>query len=325
MTEHLRDSWDAKEQRFLGKYDLQETLLGEGTYGKVYKARAKQSGKAAAIKKMKLDSDEEGVPSTAIREVALLRELDHPNVVQLLDVYCSMTKMYLVFEFLENDLKKFMKLLPPVSNDPLEKGLPCNIVQDFTWQMLKGIHYCHISNVVHRDLKPQNLLVDSHRCLKIADFGLARLFTVPAHQYTHEVITVWYRPPEILLGSSIYSIPVDMWSVGCIIAEMVSAAPLFGGDSEIDTIFKIFQKLGTPTVEIWPQLTELPDWKEKFPKFKPKDFKKDVRNLYYKLGDPGLDLFMKLLTYNPIARISARDALAHEYVKDLFTSGATLM
>lgn len=323
MSEYLTSSFDEKERKFMAKYELLETLLGEGTYGKVYKAVQRSSRRAVAMKKMKLDSEEEGIPCTAIREIALLRELRHDNVVELLDVFCSPNKMFLVFEYLENDLKQYMKATAPVTSDPAEKGLPSGIVRDFTWQLLRGMEYCHSASVIHRDLKPQNLLVDAQLRLKIADFGLARIYSVPSHEYTHEVITVWYRAPEILLGSAAYSIPVDLWSVGCIAGEMASQAPLFGGDSEIDTIFKIFQKLGTPTVDVWPQLNDLPDWKPLFPKFPPKDWK-TMRNFYYKLSDAGLDLLLKFLAYNPAARISARDALRHDYLKDLFTSAATV-
>jgi serine/threonine protein kinase len=148
--------------------------------------------------------------------------------------------------------------------------------------------------------------------LKIADFGLARAFSLPIPQYTHEVITVWYRPLEILLGSKLYSLPVDMWGVGCIVAEMATGSPLFAGDSEIDTAFKIFQKLGTPTEAMWPGLSELPDFKSTFPKWKPKGWE-NIRNTRAHLGHTGVDLLEQVMRYNPNARISARSALQHAY------------
>merc|ERR1740129_2446168 len=208
------------------------------------------------MKKMKLDSEEEGVPSTAIREIALLKELTHENVVKLLDVLCSTNKLTLVFEFLENDLKKYMK------------SLSCRLVpatiRSLSFQLCRGIEFCHANRILHRDLKPQNLLIDNRLHLKIADFGLARAFTVPVPKYTHEVVTVWYRPPEILLGATVYSVPIDLWSIGCVKAEMATGAPLFAGDSEIDTIFKVFQKLGTPNETVWPGVSDLPDFKPTF-------------------------------------------------------------
>jgi len=148
--------------------------------------------------------------------------------------------------------------------------------------------------------------------LKIADFGLARAFSLPVPQYTHEVVTVWYRPLEILLGSKLYSVPVDLWGVGCILAEMATGSPLFAGDSEIDTAFKIFQKLGTPTEAVWPGVSELPDFKPTFPKWQHKGWA-NIRNTQAQVGSSGIDLLDKLMRYNPRTRISAREALQHPY------------
>merc|ERR1719471_2819919 len=259
------------------------------------------------MKKMKLDSEEEGVPSTAIREIALLKELSHENVVKLLDVFCSTSKLVLVFEFVENDLKKYMK--------SLGRQMPPASIKHLAFQLCRGIEFCHANRILHRDLKPQNLLIDSNLRLKIADFGLARAYTVPIPKYTHEVVTVWYRPLEILLGSSLYSVPVDMWGVGCIVAEMATGNPLFGGDSEIDTIFKIFQKLGTPTTEQWPGVSDLPDFKPTFPKWKAKGWE-NIRNTRAQVGTTGIDLLEKLMVYEPKERLSARRALAHPYFVD---------
>merc|ERR1719191_2016849 len=186
-------------------------------------------------------------------------------------------------------------------------------VKDFARQMCKGVEFCHANRIMHRDLKPQNLLIDNTTMkLKIADFGLARAFSLPVPQYTHEVVTVWYRPLEILLGSKLYSVPVDLWGVGCILAEMATGAPLFAGDSEIDTAFKIFMKLGTPTEALWPGVSELPDFKATFPKWAPKGWA-NIRNTRAQVGSSGIDLLDKLMRYNPRTRISAREALAHPY------------
>ena len=135
-------------------------------------------------------------------------------------------------------------------------------VQSYLKQLLLGIAYCHSHRVLHRDLKPQNLLIDrNNNALKLADFGLARAFGIPIRTYTHEVVTLWYRAPEILLGSKHYSTPVDVWSIGCIFSEMSNQRPLFPGDSEIDQLYKIFQMLGTPDEENWPEVSHLPDYK----------------------------------------------------------------
>ena len=151
-------------------------------------------------------------------------------------------KLFLVFEYLDLDLKRFMDHHCPAT------GLPLDLVKSYTRQMMTGLAYCHSHRIIHRDLKPQNLLIDSLGHLKLADFGLARAFGVPARSYTHEVITLWYRAPEILLGAPTYAIPVDIWSAGCIFAELVMRKALFPGDSEIDELFRIFRVLGTPSV-----------------------------------------------------------------------------
>merc|ERR1712066_378298 len=131
----------------------------------------------------------------------------------------------------------------------------------FLYQLLRGVAYCHQHRVLHRDLKPQNLLINREGALKLADFGLARAFGTPVRSYTHEVVTLWYRAPDVLMGSRKYSTPVDIWSVGCIFAEMVNGRPIFPGSTDADQLQRIFKILGTPSERTWPAITELPDWK----------------------------------------------------------------
>ncbi|GFR96873.1 cyclin-dependent kinase 2 [Elysia marginata] len=277
--------------------------IGEGTYGVVYKAKEKVSGKHVALKKIRLDAESEGVPSTAIREIALLKELEHQNVVRLLDVIHCESKLYLVFEYLTKDLKKYMDSFPP------SEHLNPALIKSYMYQLLSGIAYCHSHRILHRDLKPQNLLIDLEGNIKLADFGLARAFGVPVRTYTHEVVTLWYRAPEILLGSRYYSTPVDVWSLGCILVEMVRRSALFPGDSEIDQLFRIFRTLGTPDEANWPGVTSLPDYKSSFPRWPVKE----VRNLVPNLSTEGQDLLQKMLTYEPSRRISAKVSLIHPY------------
>jgi serine/threonine protein kinase len=281
--------------------------VGEGTYGEVFKGRCVKTGRIVAMKRIKLDHEEEGIPSTAIREISLLKECHHRNIVDLLDTHCesgatpSEKKLWLVFEFLESDLKRYVKS---------RGALDANTVKSFSYQLLDGMEWCHAHRIIHRDLKPQNLLIDDRtRTLKIADFGLARAFALPIPKYTHEVVTVWYRAPEILLGSVEYSVNIDCWSIGCILAEMATLQPLFPGDSEIDTLFRIFRKLGTPTEGV---LTGLPDMKMSFPKWQPRGWDRIPRVVEI-FGKDGVDLIQSLLQYDPKDRISCRRGLRHPY------------
>jgi len=289
--------------------------IGEGTYGIVYKAKDKVTDQYVALKKIRLETESEGVPSTAIREISLLKELEHPGIVQLLDVVHADQKLYLVFEFLDKDLKKFMddyaasRRLEGLTDPNL--GLPEPLVQSYLRQLLEGIAYCHKHRVLHRDLKPQNLLIDSTGLIKLADFGLARAFGLPVRSYTHEVVTLWYRAPEILLGSKFYSCSVDTWSLGCIAAEMLTRRPLFPGDSEIDQLFRIFRSLGTPTESSWPGVSSLQDYKPVFPRWEPQTI---TQVLPLPLSSGGHELLSKLLEYNPDRRISAKQALEHTYL-----------
>ncbi|KAL4787687.1 putative cell division control protein 2 kinase [Aspergillus varians] len=296
--------------------------IGEGTYGVVYKARElTHPNRIVALKKIRLEAEDEGVPSTAIREISLLKEMNDPNIVQLFNiVHADGHKLYLVFEYLDLDLKKYMEALP-VSEGGRGRALPDGsslsrnlglgdaMVKKFMAQLIEGIRYCHSHRILHRDLKPQNLLIDRDGNLKLADFGLARAFGVPLRTYTHEVVTLWYRSPEILLGGRQYSTGVDMWSCGAIFAEMFTRKPLFPGDSEIDEIFKIFRLLGTPDETLWPGVTSFPDFKATFPRWK----REESHNLVPGLEENGLDLLEALLEYDPARRISAKQACMHPY------------
>ncbi|GAA5874207.1 hypothetical protein JCM3774_006764 [Rhodotorula dairenensis] len=284
----------------LEKYERLEKI-GEGTYGVVYRSRNKENGQIVALKKIRLEAEDEGVPSTAIREISLLKEMNDDNVVRLLDITHNDTKLYLVMEFLDSDLKRYMDKVGDGD------GMGPDIVK--TYQLIKGVYYLHSHRILHRDLKPQNLLINKEGNLKLADFGLARAFGIPLRTYTHEIVTLWYRAPEVLLGSRHYSTGVDMWSVGCIFAEMIMRQPLFPGDSEIDEIFRIFRLLGTPNDDTWPGVTGLPDYKTTFPNWHAKN-----------LGDhiPGsnsksIELIAGMLAYDPSRRMSAKAALKSDY------------
>jgi len=279
--------------------------LGEGTYGVVFKAIDKRTQEIVALKRIRLDQEEEGIPPTSIREISILKELKHPSVVELKEVINSQGKLTLVFEYLNTDLKKYL--------DSTNNMLSPNLVKSYAYQIIAGLCYCHCHRIIHRDMKPQNLLLNKTGQIKLCDFGLARAFTIPLRNYTHEVVTLWYRAPEILLGSKFYSLPVDIWSTGAIIAEMVSKKPLFPGDSEIDELYRIFRVLGTPTEETWKGVSDLPTYSTSFPNFRKKKLSEIIGST-----DPLLiDLIEKMLVYDPAGRISAKDALDHPYFDDL--------
>ncbi len=212
----------------------------------------------------------------------------------------------MVFEYLDQDLKKYL--------DVCDGGLEPVITKSFLYQLLTGVAYCHHHRVLHRDLKPQNLLINREGELKLADFGLARAFGIPVRSYTHEVVTLWYRAPDVLLGSRKYSTPVDIWSIGCIFAEMVNGVPLFTGNSEETQLDTIFRHLGTPDETTFPEIKELPDWKPTYPAYASPP---TLHSLVPTLEEAGVHLLSSMLTYNPAKRITAQDARHHPYFADL--------
>ncbi|KAK2562048.1 Cyclin-dependent kinase 5 [Acropora cervicornis] len=292
------------------KYEKLEKI-GEGTYGTVFKAKHKETHEIVALKRVRLDEDEEGIPSSALREICILKELKHKNIVRYLinegiednkfgngllaklyfsvreargiprppdfdnrpvhrvhltfllhllrlhDVMHSERRLTLVFEYCDQDLKKYF--------DSCQGEVDTAVVKSFMFQLLRGLAFCHSCNVLHRDLKPQNLLIN-------------------------KVVTLWYRPPDVLMGAKLYSTSIDMWSAGCIFAEIANGGrPLFPGGDVDDQLRRIFKVLGPPNEETWPNASKLPDYK-------------------------------KLLVLNPAQRISAEDAMPHHFFSDLSPS-----
>ncbi|KAK4059563.1 hypothetical protein Trihar35433_10839 [Trichoderma harzianum] len=280
--------------------------LGEGTYATVFKGRNRQTGELVALKEIHLDS-EEGTPSTAIREISLMKELKHENIVGLHDVIHTENKLMLVFEYMDGDLKRYM-------DTHGERGaLKPTTIKSFMYQLLKGIDFCHQNRVLHRDLKPQNLLINSKGCLKLGDFGLARAFGIPVNTFSNEVVTLWYRAPDVLLGSRTYNTSIDIWSAGCIMAEMYTGRPLFPGTTNEDQIVRIFRIMGTPTERTWPGITQLPEYKPTFQMYATQD----LRNILHAIDPSGIDLIQRMLQLRPELRISAHDALQHPWFNDL--------
>ncbi|XP_008412075.1 cyclin-dependent kinase 17-like isoform X2 [Poecilia reticulata] len=279
--------------------------LGEGTYATVFKGRSKLTDNLVALKEIRLEH-EEGAPCTAIREVSLLKDLKHANIVTLHDIIHTDKCLTLVFEYLEKDLKQYM--------DDCGSIMSIHNVKIFLFQLLRGLAYCHRRKVLHRDLKPQNLLINEKGELKLADFGLARAKSVPTKTYSNEVVTLWYRPPDVLLGSTEYSTPIDMWGVGCIFYEMITGRPLFPGSTVEDELHLIFRILGTPTEATWPGITTSEQFKTyNFPRY----HAEPIVNHAPRIDSDGLDLLLKLLQFEAKNRVSAEEALRHPYFRTL--------
>lgn len=251
---------------------------------------------------MKVDLND-GTPSTSIREISVMKELQHPNILALVDVLHSANTLTLAFEYMDTDLGTYFK------THGYERRLDPLIIKSFMYQLLSGIAYCHAKQILHRDLKPENLLVNLNGQLKIADFGLARPFTVPVGGFSSEVVTLFYRAPEVLLRSSMYDTGIDMWSVGCIMAEMFLGHALFRGNDPEDQLAKIFRVMGTPTGFLWPGLEKLPGYKPNFPKFNAQD----LRVVIPGVDDVSLSLLNATLQLCPSVRLPAQKALGHSW------------
>ena len=286
--------------------------IGEGTYGIVYKAEDIQKKRIVALKKIRLKPEEEGIPSTAIREISLLKECKNKNIINLIDVIHTKSKLTLIFEYCETDLKRIM-------DEKREEKLPLKTIKEYFYQIIKGLNYLHKKKIIHRDLKPQNLLINSENKIKICDFGLARGYGVPVKTYTNEVVTLWYRPPDILLGNKIYDISCDIWSAGCIFAEMLLGHPLFSGKNESEQCEQIFHLIGTPDEDTFNWLKESPEWNtgingDGFTKVTRKNFLTTFNQVDDQLA---IDILDKILVFDPEQRICTDDLLKHPFFQDL--------
>jgi serine/threonine protein kinase len=279
--------------------------LGEGTYATVYLGESLLTGKLVALKEIRLEH-EEGAPCTAIREVSLLRNLKHANVVTLHDIIYTDRILTLVFEYVEHDLRDYM--------EEVDTTIHINNVKLFLIQLLRGLAYCHQRRVLHRDLKPQNLLINNNGELKLADFGLARAQSVPTKTYSNEVVTLWYRPPDVLLGSKEYSSHIDMWGVGCILFEMLTRKAMFPGSTTDEQLNLIFSTLGPPTHEKASSLLETPNFKQL--NFRPTNKPKPLTKLSPRIDSQSADLLDKFLKYEGRERISAADAMHHQFLSN---------
>ncbi|ORY72001.1 kinase-like domain-containing protein [Pseudomassariella vexata] len=283
--------------------------LGEGTYANVYLGHLRHDpSQLVAIKKIKVQKEyTEGMAPDAVREIKHLQELSHPNIITLHSIFSSKDQnLNLVLEYLPlGDLEMLIR-----DTDRVRYGAAD--IKAWTGMLTRAVWFCHENFVLHRDIKPNNCLIAADGEVKLADFGLARSFADPYKPMTTNVITRWYRPPELLFGAKHYSGAVDVWSVGLVLAEMVTRAAYLPGNSEIDQINLICQGIGTPTEENWAGVTKLPEYT--VPKeVTPLHGKNYYISRFGVIGHEGVDLLMKTLILDPKKRITARDMLKHEW------------
>ncbi|XVE54752.1 hypothetical protein DITRI_Ditri03aG0106900 [Diplodiscus trichospermus] len=313
--EHVAAGWPAWLSAVAGeaiqgwvplKADSYEKLekIGQGTYSTVFRARDLESGKIVALKKVRFDNFEPESVRFMAREIVILRRLDHPNIIKLDGIITSRMScsIYLVFEYMEHDITGLLSC-PDIKFS--ESQIKC-----YVKQLLSGLDHCHSRGIMHRDIKGSNLLVNNEGILKMADFGLANFYgSVHRQPLTSRVVTLWYRPPELLLGSTDYTAAVDLWSVGCVFAELLLGKPILQGRTEVEQLHKIFKLCGSPPEDYWK--------KSKLPHatvFKPQQpYDSCLRETFKDLPATAVKLIETLLSVEPYKRGTASSALKSEY------------
>ncbi|KAI9326423.1 kinase-like domain-containing protein [Zopfochytrium polystomum] len=293
-----------------------EKKVGEGTFGLVNICRHKTKSGVFALKKILMHNEKEGVPITALREIRLLKSLNHKNIITLTEMAIKKAdgkhrgEIHMVFPYMEHDMSGLLEN-PNVCFTPAQ-------IKSFMKQLLEGTHYLHLNSILHRDMKTANILVDARGTLKIADFGLARalLKSKKDVKYTNCVVTRWYRPPELLMGETIYGPAIDMWGVGCVFGEILKRRPILMGNSDLDQLEKIFELCGTPTQQSWPNWDKLPDMKA-IAGFE-RQHHRSIKQKFHQLGGNqrhmgAVELLEKLLVCDPAQRMTAQNALTSVY------------
>ncbi|XXG96578.1 hypothetical protein Hte_002865 [Hypoxylon texense] len=289
--------------------------IEEGAYGWVARAKEIKTGKVVALKRLKIDSSQAvGLPETGLREIQILKDCTHRNIVDLLEVVVGddtsrIENIFLVLEFLEHDLMSVLGDMP--------EPFLASEVKTLLLQLASGVAYLHDHWILHRDLKTSNLLLNNRGQLKIADFGMARYVGDPAPpKLTQLVVTLWYRAPELLLGTKTYGAAVDMWSVGCVFGELLTREPLLQGKTEVDELSKIFELCGMPTDDSWPGFRRLPNARHlRLPKSSPVNTGSVIRARFPLLTSAGSSLLSSLLSLDPDKRPTAREMLQHEFFR----------
>ncbi|CDO95909.1 unnamed protein product [Kluyveromyces dobzhanskii CBS 2104] len=281
--------------------------VGEGTYGKVYKAENVNTGKLIALKRLRLEQERDGFPITSIREIKLLQQLDHPNISLIKEIIVSdKNTISMGFQYMENDLSGML----------MDKTIEFSVanIKHLMKQLFVGLQYLHQQQIVHRDIKGSNLLIDNRGNLKITDFGLAKKLTdtSSAVSNTNRVITLWYRPPELLLGATDYKYEVDCWGCGCLLVELFIGAAIFPGANEVDQFQRILNIMGSPTIQQWPKMLDMPWWFMLVPQIT-KTYQDVFFEEFKEVPQDALDLASKLLRYDQDTRFTATEALQHHY------------
>ncbi|KAI5964743.1 KIN28 [Candida pseudojiufengensis] len=288
----------------LNKNYTKERKVGEGTYAVVYLGKQIQTKRSIAIKEIKTGLFKDGLDMSAIREVKYLQELKHQNIIELIDVFASSNNnLNLVLEFLPTDLEVLIK----------DKSIVFKSSDIKSWILmtLRGIHHCHRNFILHRDLKPNNLLISPQGVLKIADFGLARSLGNPNEELSSNVVTRWYRAPELLFGAKHYTESIDIWSIGIIFAELMLRIPYLPGKDDIDQLDVTFRAYGTPTEQIWPNVSSLPLYNSLH--IYPPPSRQEIRSRFSAATEKAIDFLILLTQLDPSRRCNSTQALLHDY------------
>ncbi|XP_073317845.1 probable serine/threonine-protein kinase At1g54610 [Primulina huaijiensis] len=297
---HAIQDWNPRRANTFEKLDK----IGQGTYSNVYKARDLITGKIVALKKVRFDNLDPETVRFMSREILVLRRLDHPNVIKLEGLVISRIScsLYLVFEYMEHDLAGLAGVQTVKFTEPQ--------IKCYMKQLLSGLEHCHNNGVLHRDIKCSNLLIDNEGILKIADFGLASFFDPQLKkQMTSRVVTLWYRPPELLLGATYYGVGVDLWSAGCILAELLAGKPILRGRTEVEQLHKVFKLCGSPSDEYWKRSRFM-----NATLYKPQQpYKRCITDTFKDFPSSSLALIENLLALDPDARGTATAALNSEF------------
>ncbi|XP_038612369.1 cyclin-dependent kinase-like 1 isoform X1 [Tachyglossus aculeatus] len=281
--------------------------IGEGSYGVVFKCRNRDTGQIVAIKRFMESEDDPVIKKIALREIRMLKQLKHPNLVNLLEVFRRKRKLHLVFEYCDHTVLHEL--------DRFQRGVPEQLVKSITWQTLQAVNFCHKHSCIHRDVKPENILITKHLVIKLCDFGFARLLTGPSDYYTDYVATRWYRSPELLVGDTQYGPPVDVWAVGCVFAELLSGSPLWPGKSDVDQLYLIRKTLG----DLIPRHQQAFSTNQFFSGVRIPDPEnmEPLESKFPNISSPALGLMKGCLHMDPAARLTCEQLLQLPYFNSL--------